>query len=155
MNIDETVKQDETNATVTEETAQAAERTFTQAEVDAIVGERLKRDRAKVAAEMTEAAAAIEAANKRADELQTAIDAMKRAEEVRQMRERVAGETGVPASLLNESDEDLCRQQAERIKEFATPKNYPAVKDGGEIQHVTKPTTRQQFAEWAQQAFGN
>ena len=150
--MQETVNQEETNATVNEE-PQTIERTFTQAEVDSIVGERLKRDRAKVADEAFKLSAELDAANKRAAELQTALDAMKEADELRQMRERVAADTGVPASLLNESTEDACREQAARIKEYATPRNYPTVMDGGEIQHVTKPTTRQQFAEWVNEAF--
>lgn len=151
--MQETVNQEETNATVNEEAQQTIERTFTQAEVDTIVGERLKRDRAKVAEEAVKLSTQLDAANKRAAELQTALDAMKEADELRQMRERVAADTGVPASLLNESTEDACREQAARIKEYATPRNYPSVMDGGEIQHITKPTTRQQFADWVNQAF--
>lgn len=154
MNENTVEGQETNNATVTPETtAQDAPRMFTQEEVDKIVGDRLKRDRAKAADEAFKLSAELDAANKRAEELQTTIDAMTRAEEVRQMRERIAAETGVPASLLNESDEDACRQQAERIRDYATPKSYPAVNDGGEITNTIKPTTRQQFAEWAQQAF--
>lgn len=149
---EETVNQEETT-NATETTTETSERTFTQAEVNAIIGERLKRDRATVADEAFKLSAELDAANKRAAELQTALDAMKHAEEVRIMREKVAGETGVPASLLTETDENACRQQAEKIMEFAAPKGYPTVKDGGEIHNMVKPTTKQQFADWVNTNF--
>ena len=83
------------------------EKTFTQAEVDAIVGDRLKRDRQKYAdydalKEKAEKFDAMEEANKselqkaieRGDALQNELNTMKAANTVRDMREKVAEETG-------------------------------------------------------------
>lgn len=139
-------------------------KTFTQEEVDAIVGDRLKRERAKYAdydaltekagkydAEQTELQKIIEAR----DSLQAEVDSMKAAEALRIMREKVSQETGVPAHLLTGETEEDCKAQAEAINNFAKPKVYPAVKDGGEANiNVGKKTTRQQFADWANEAFG-
>ena len=146
-----------------EETVNQEVKTFTQEEVDAIVGDRLKRERAKYAdydalsekagkydAEQTELQKVIEAR----DSLQAQIDSMKEAEAIRLMREKVSQETGVPANLLTGMNEDDCKAQAEAITNFAKPKGYPTVRDGGEVVNVGKKTTRQQFADWANEAFG-
>ena len=148
------------------EATETAEKTFTQAEVDAIVGDRLKRDRAKYAdyEELKEKAGRLDAieeaakselqkATERAAALQTELDTMKRADAVRQIRESVAAETGVPAYLITAETEEEAKKQAEEILKFARPSDYPTVKDAGEVAKTGKPTTRQQFAEWAAKAF--
>ena len=155
--------------TVNQETAtENAEKTFTQAEVDAIVGDRLKRERGKWAdydelkskaakfdemeeANKTELQKAIEAR----DTLQAELDGIKAENAIRDIRAAVANETGVPAHLLTATTEDECREQAKSILEYASPKGYPTIRDAGEVSKLGKPTTRQQFAEWAEQAFGN
>lgn len=142
------------------------EKTFTQAEVDAIVGDRLKRDRQKYAdydtlKEKADKFDAMEEANKselqkaieRGDALQVELDKLKGANAVREMRNKVAEETGVPAHLLTGRTEEECREQAQAIVEYAKPSGYPNVRDGGEVRHTGKATTRQQFAEWANKAF--
>ena len=146
-----------------EETVNQEVKTFTQEEVDAIVGDRLKRERAKYADydALTEKAgkydedqAALQKAIQERDSLQAEIDGMKAAETIRLMREKVSQETGVPTHLLTGETEDACKEQAEAINNFAKPKGYPAVRDGGEVVNVGKKTTRQQFADWANEAFG-
>lgn len=152
----------ETVNQVTIETAEP-ERTFSQAEVDAIVGDRLKRERTKYAdydalKEKADRLDAIEEANKtelqrateRVTALQTELDGLKHAESLRQMRESVSNETGVPISLITADNEEDARKQAQSIIEFARPAGYPTVKDGGEARTSGKSTTRQQFAEWMQ-----
>lgn len=146
--MEETVKQEQ----ATEET-QNEERFFTQAEVNQIVAERLRKDRAKTADDFAKAKEAVAEEKERSRKLQEEIDSLKHKDEIRIMREKIATETGVPVALLNEETEEACRVQAERIKEFATPAAYPSVMDGGEVVNVGKPTTRQQFAEWANKAF--
>lgn len=150
------------NQEVIEETP--VERTFTQAEVDAIVGDRLKRDRARYADydALKEKAARLDAieeaskselqkATEKATALQAELDTMRHADEVRAMRERVALETGVPASLLTAEAEEDAKEQARAILEFARP-IYPSVQDGGEVTKTGKSaTTRQQFADWFNQ----
>ena len=158
--MDETVKQEETIET-------AEERTFTQAELDAIVGDRLKRERSKFAdyEELKEKAGrldAIEEANKselqrateRVEALSAELESLKHADALRSMRERISTETGVPMSLITAENEEDAMQQAKQIIEFARPAGYPSVRDGGEVTHSSKSTARQQFADWAQQAFG-
>lgn len=157
----ETVKQENQQAT------ENPEKTFTQAEVDAIVGDRLKRDRQKYAdydtlKEKADKFDAMEEANKselqkaveRGDALQVELDKLKGANAIRELRNKVAEETGIPAHLLTGKTEDECREQAEAIAEYAKPSSYPNVRDGGEVRNTGKPTTRQQFAEWAHNAFG-
>ena len=151
----------ENNATVTtqEPTAETQGRTFNQEELNAIVGKRLADEKAKYADydALKEKAAKFDAAEEaqktelqkaveRANSLESELTAMKKAEEIRTAREKVATETGVPAALLTGETEEDCKAQAEAIKAYATPNGYPKVKDAGESQ---KPTgsVKQQFAE--------
>lgn len=160
--MEETVKQ-ETTATAPE----TEERTFTQAELDAIVTERLKRDRAKYAdyealREKAEKLDKIEEANKselekaieRGNALENELNTLKKAAEVRKIRDSVASETGVPANLLTAETEDGCREQASAILAFkGAPQNYPNVRDAGEAKNDFKGSPKQQFADWANQIF--
>ena len=142
------------------------EKTFTQAELDSIVGERLKRERAKyedyesikekanqydemVEAQKSELQKAIE----RGDALQKQLDIIKSANAIRETRLKVAEETGVPSHLLTGETEEECMEQAKAIAEFASPKNYPKVRDAGEVTYKGKPTAEQQFAEWLKNTF--
>ena len=140
-------------------------KTFTQAEVDKIVGERLSRQKQKYedyddlkekAARFDEieeqSKSELQKATERADKLQAEIDGLKNAEKIRTMREKVALETGLPVNLLSGDTEEACKEQAKNIIEFAKPNGYPQVKDGGEILNRQKMTTKQQFAQWAEQA---
>ena len=149
------------------ETVNQEEKLFTQEEVNATVGDRLKRERAKYAdyEELKEKAgkydellqtsgSELQEAIAARDSLQAELDGMKAAEATRLMREKVSQETGVPAHLLTGGTEDDCKAQAEAINNFAKPKSYPAVRDGGEVVNVGTKTTRQQFADWANEAFG-
>lgn len=88
-------------------------------------------------------------AQDRAAALQTELDSIKRAESLRTMREKVAGETKVPAALLTGETEEACAEQAKAILAFANPTGYPALKDGGEVHNNSTPATRDKFAEWA------
>lgn len=156
--MEETVKQDVTEGT---------EKTFTQAEVDKVIGERLKREREKYADydaikakadkfdQMEEASKSeLQKAIESRDALQTELDALKNANSIRDIRLKVASETGVPVHLLTAETEEDCKEQANSILDFKTPRNYPFVRDGGEIQTpVGKKSTRDQFAEWSEQVF--
>lgn len=136
---------DEKTANTTE-----SERTFTQSEMDAIISDRLKRERAKYsdyedlkakATAFDEAEEAnksdLQKANEKAESLQAQLDALTKANEERELREKISTETGVPANLLRGSNEDDLRKQAEGIKGFATKSTYPSVKDGGEVKAST------------------
>ncbi len=162
----ETVNQvNETNATENESNEQA-ERTFTQAELDAIVSDRLKRDRAKYADynELKEKAdkfdqieeqskTDLQKATERADALQAELDRMKSEASVRGIRDKVANEKGIPVNLLTAETEEECNAQADAILSFAKPNAYPAVKDAGEVRNVKGKNTSDQFADWMKQQF--
>ena len=139
------------------------DKTFTQAELDAIVADRLKRERSKYEGfddfknkaamydEMVEAnKSELQKATERAQALETELNDMKKKDSIRTIREKVASETGVPASLLLGEDEESCTSQAKQIMEFAAKNGgYPILNDGGEVTNNTnKPSTRQQFADW-------
>lgn len=155
--MNETVNQE--NATVVEEP-----KTFTQEEVNGIVNDRLARERKKYEginleelknkAQMFDEIeeknkSELERANEKANRLQAELDNMKKTNEIKTMREKVASETGVPVNLLNGDTEEECSEQANAIKAFAIPNGYPNLKDGGEPQTMTKKTARDDFAAWA------
>ena len=160
--MNETVNQEQATNTQ-EQTQESADRTFTQSEVNNLIKERLERERSKYkdfddlkakAAKFDE----MEEANKselqkmseKAQSLEAELNAMKKAAEVRSIREKVATETGVPASLLTGETQEDCKAQAEAIKDFAHPKEYPTVKDGGEIKYTNQTTSaKTAFKEWA------
>ena len=150
-----------------EETTNTQERTFTQAELDAIVQDRLKRERDKYSdydalkekaqqydeakeAEKTE----LEKATERAAALQTELDGLKHFNEVRALRDKVALATGVPAALLSAETEEELTEQANKILEFAKPNAYPTVKDAGEVARVGKKSPEDQLADWFRETIG-
>ena len=149
----ETVNQVETKA--------AEDKMFTQDELNAIVSDRVKREKEKHAdyAELKEKAERldqIEEASKseiqkmteKADRLEAELLQMKKTEVIREMRAKVSQETGIPANLLTAETEEECQAQADAIKAFAKPTGYPSVRDAGEIPNTSGRSTAQQFAEW-------
>ena len=138
------------------------QRTFTQDELNAIVNDRLGREKAKYSDyadlkakaekfdKLEEASKSeLQKATEKATALQSELDALKKQSELRDIREKVAKKTGVTASLLTGDSEEACEAQAKAILEFAgAQKGYPAVKDGGEAGGNINGSTRQQFAEW-------
>lgn len=74
---------------------------------------------------------ALQAEKNRADNLQKELDALKQANTVREVREKVAGEKNIPANLLTADTEEACKAQADAILAFAKPDGYPDVQDGG------------------------
>lgn len=156
----ETVNQEMQTATQEPSTQPAEDKAFTQAEVDKIVGDRLQRERSKysdyealkekadkydevVESGKTELQKAVE----KAEALEAELSSIKKAEAIREIKIKVATETGIPAHLLTGETEEACREQAEAIKAFAKPA-YPVIKDGGEVHNVKGQSTRDQFAEW-------
>ena len=126
--MNETVNQ-ETNGTAA---AQQEPRTFTQDEVNAIVADRLTRERAKYADydDLKGTAGRADEADSRAAALQQQLDAMKADNDRREMKQRVSAATGVPAALLSGATDEECTAQAQAILKFSAPA-YPNVRDGG------------------------
>ena len=156
------------NETVNQETAtnvtDDSEKTFTQAEVNSLISERLKREREKYADydEAKEKASRLDQieenakselqkATERAEKLQAELSAIKHSEEIRNIRDKVAQTTGVPANLLSGETEEACTEQANAILSFKSSTPYPTVKDGGEPQFNNKLDARTAFKEWAAQ----
>ena len=140
-------------------------KTFTQDEVNAIVTKRLAQEKAKYEGfdeikAKAEEYDKLEEANKselqKASEkiasLEAELNSKRKADEVRELRDKVAEATGIPAKLLTGDTEEDCIEQANNIKAFANP-SYPTVKDAGEVHGTTKVDTRTQFANWASEAF--
>lgn len=87
-------------------------------------------------------------AQKQIEALTAELNGMKTAESIRLVREKVANEKKVPASLLSGETEEVCVKQADEILAFAQPK-YPSVKDSGEVSNPPTNSTRDKFAAWA------
>lgn len=155
--------------TGTQETNQAAAnetKTFTQAELDQIVKDRVNRERAKYEGfedlklkaqkydEQEEAnKSELQKAQERTAELEEKLKKKEHEENIRNIKQKVADELKVPAELLTGETEEACREQAQAIMSFATSQGYPTVKDGGESNPVNKKSTRDSFKEWAESNF--
>lgn len=143
------------NTEQVEETTQAtAEKTFTQSEMDAIIGERLGRLKAKYADYdelKTKATAYDEAAEASKSELQKAVeerdklksqlDAMEAEKARADAVMKAAEEHGVDAGLLSRMSGDVDENAAYLKQTMANAQKYRQVNDGGEI--VVPPVTRE------------
>lgn len=153
------------NQEITTETPET--KTFTQAELDHIVGERLAREREKYSdyEALKEKASRLDnieesqkselqKATERASAAEAELAALKKAASIREMKEKVAAETGVPANLLTGESEDECKKVAEAIKAYANP-SYPTVEDRGEVhtaqQQASAEPAKRQFTAWLNQ----
>lgn len=155
------------NTDVKDQGTGTEEKTFTQEELNSIVQarvgeltdkyknyEELKEKAQKFDALEEESKTELQKATERADALQKQVDSMKKADQIRTIREGVAKDKGVPANLLTGETKEDCEKQADDIIAFAKPNAYPSVKDNGEVKATgTGGSTRDQFAEWVQQNF--
>lgn len=162
--MENTVIEGQENGTVTETQG----RTFTQSELDEIVKTRLAKERAKYEDyatlqekaskfdEMEEAnKTELQKATEKAEALQKQLESLEKEKNVREIREKISLETGVPASLLTGDNEEDCKTQADAIKAFASSNSYPFVKDGGEVQNIQHKSAESQFADWFNAAINN
>lgn len=143
-----------------------SEKTFTQEDVNRMIGERLARENAKYSdyEELKKKASEydqmkdsekseLQKATERADQLQLQLDKLTKDNAVRVIREKVAKEKGIPVGLLTGDTEELCISQADAIIDFAKPGSYPTVKDTGEMRKQGKKSTADQFADWLNDQF--
>lgn len=160
--MSETVNQ-ETNATANESPVE--EKRFTQADLDKVVADRLARERQKYEgfSELKEKAAKfdeLEAASKtelqkateKAEKLEKELNELKKSEEVRAIRAKVAQDENIPVNLLTGETEEECVAQAKAINAYAKPDTYPALRDGGEVQNGVKGSNEQLFADFMRKA---
>lgn len=88
----------------------------------------------------------------KAEKLQLELDSLRKTENLRALREKVAKEKGIPAtslSLITGETEEACNEQADAILAMITPGTYPQVPDRGEVSHTNKGTARDAFSQWA------
>lgn len=159
--MSDTVQQEQT--IITEE---MPERTFTQAEMDAIIGDRLNRERKKYAdyedlkakaekfdelknASKTE----LQKATEKATALEQELNTLKTQQKVAAIRAKVAQEMGVPADLLFGEEEEACKKQAEAILKFAQPDTYPGIRKS-RAKRSAVPEGNDSMRELAHQMFG-
>lgn len=122
------------------------ERTFTQSELNAILGDRLAQERKKYAdfdsfKEKAEAydkqveasKSELEKAIEERDKYKKEIDALRAEAELKQLTEEVARETGIDASILRGSTREELEAHANLIKNAFGKTGYPSVKDSGEV----------------------
>ena len=145
-----------------QERTQTEEKTFTQSELDAVVKDRLKREREKYAdydavkakaTKLDEIEAAnkseLEKANEKAAKLEAELNGIKKAAELREMREKIATENNIPTNLLTGTSEEECKAQVESIKGLLSANGIPtSVSDGGEPNHSGKVSNQTMFANW-------
>ena len=126
---------------------------FTQSEMDAIIGERLKRDRAKYAdyeelkakaAKFDEAEEAskseLQKAVEERDRLKAELDKRDAERERAELVARVAADKGVDEKLLARMSGDV-EENAEFLKTQMDAVKYPSVPDRGEV----KPPSAKQI----------
>ena len=92
----------------------------------------------------------LQKAQDKAAKLQKELDDRKKADSIREIREKVSKETGVPVNLITADTEEAAKAQADAIKQYADP-GHPSVRDGGEVHTDNKQSTREQFAGWLEE----
>lgn len=141
-------------------------KTFTQAEVDAIIGDRLKREREKFAdysdlktkaeeydKQQAASKSELQKEQEKSAALQKEIEAMKKKSTIAEARAKVAKDTGVPIECLSGEDEDSCKAQAEAILKFAKPSGYPGVRKDTPPKKNSSSGTDDDMREFARQLF--
>ena len=148
-----------TAANATQGAPAEPERKFTQAEMDSIIGERLKRAKEKYADYdelKAKAAKYDEEAGK--SELQKAIDRAEKAEgklkaleserKLAELRAEVAKDKGIEPGLLRGTTREELEAHADAINAYmGTSKRYPSVPDYGETKASAGKSTAQQYAD--------
>lgn len=154
----------ENTNTVDENATQGAtaEKTFTQAEMDAIIGDRLKRERAKYAdydevkakaAKYDEAEEAgkseLQKAVERAEKAEGALKALENERKLAELRAEIAKEQGIEADLLRGTTREELEAHAGQIKAYVgNSQRFPNVPDYGEAKAPAgKKSTASLFAE--------
>ncbi len=147
-------------------------KTFTQEQLDAIVADRLARQKKQYAdyddlkakaAEYDKLDSSKSDIQKLQDSNQKLLDkiaGMEKQAKIEKARNKVSQDTGVPVDLLTGEDEDSCKKQAEAIMKFAKGKEYPGVKGTPNKSTKTaaaqaKDASEDDFRELAGQIFGN
>lgn len=106
-------------------------------------------DAAKKASEGAPSADEVAKLRDKAASLEKELTSMKLSNQLRELRETVAKEKGIPPELLTGETEDACKKQADGILAFSkNQQQYPTLPDGGEPTGASHGSTRDQFAAW-------
>lgn len=108
----------------------AVPKTFTEAEVDAKIKQRIDKQNAKHAYEIEALQQQLKAMEERAVSAESSRDDLQRKSELAASREAIASELGVPASIIRGETIDEMREHAEAIK--AAIPTAPVIIDSGE-----------------------
>lgn len=145
-----------------ESTPEAAEKTFTQSELDAIVTDRVRREREKYANfdvykekaekfdnEEESKKSELQKAQEKTAQLEASVRQLTHEKEVSEARAKVSKDTGVPVDLLSGETEEDCRAQADTLLKWkGNGAKYASVPDSGEVHTAGGGTNREKFAEW-------
>lgn len=147
----------------------SADKTFTQSEMDAIIGDRLKRERAKYAdydelkakaAKYDEAEEAgkseLQKAVEERDRLKAQLDALEADRARAEAVAKAAAEHGVDAEMLSRMSGDVEENAAFLAERNQKTPKYGSVPDGGEAAGGGKSsrTSGEKFAEFYRQTIG-
>lgn len=146
--------------------AEGGVKTFTQEEVNAMIGKRVNEITAKYADynDLKEKAGKydeiaesnkteLQKATERANALQKQLDGITKANTIRDARDKVAKEMGIPADLLTGDDEETCKKQAEAMLKHFKPKSYPGTRKNESGK--TGADSDESMREFARSIFGN
>jgi hypothetical protein len=144
--MEENAKTVDAQVKASDETSAKEGRTFTQEEVNSLLARERKSTEAKYSDYVEKAKkfdefeesqkTELQKANERAEKLQAELDARTKADAVREMKQKVSNELGVPVNLLTGDTEEACRIQAQNIQQYAKSVGYPSVPDGGETKAI-------------------
>lgn len=76
------------------------------------------------------------------------LEALRASVALRDIKDKVSRETGVPAALLTGETEEACTAQASAIRDYAKTKAYPTVPYTSDPVEDVQASTRTQFADW-------
>lgn len=141
-------------------------RTFTQDELNAIVGERISKEKSKYAdyESLKEKAAkfdeleeknksALEKANEAAASYKKELEELKKTNSIKEIRAKVSDSMKVPASLLHGTTEEECKAEAKAILEFANPGARRRIRDGGDTGRNAKQSAKDAFDTFMNENF--
>lgn len=142
-------------------------RTFTQEELNAIVGERISKEKSKYAdyESLKEKAAkfdeleqknksALEKANEAAASYKKELEELKKTNSIKEIRAKVSDSMKVPASLLHGTTEEECKAEAKAILEFAAnPGARRRIRDGGDTGRNAKQSAKDAFDTFMNENF--